>query len=190
MYVNYFYGDLSMSFQFKCTEMYDKTKIATMLSEGKTGAEIAKFYGVSRQRLDQVMRKMGLVNPVKMRIKNRKETYKQEQYLRWGDREQVEWAEKRMKYKNKKSAAQAQGIPFDIEFHEIEWPTYCPILGCVLEYCSDKRVENSPSFDRIDPSQGYVKGNIQIISWRANRIKNDGTPEEHRKIADYLDKKG
>lgn len=179
-----------MAFEFKCTEMYDKNKMAIMLSEGKTGAEIARFYGVSRQRIDQVMRKFGLVNPVKNRIKARKETYKQEQYLRWGDKEQVEWAEKRMKYKNKESSARAQGIPFEIAFHEIDWPSHCPILGCLLEYCSDKRVENSPSFDRIDPSLGYVKGNVQIISWRANRIKNDGSAEEHRKIADYLDKMG
>jgi hypothetical protein len=177
-----------MTFTFKCTEKYDKNKIATMLSEGKTGAEIARFYGVSRQRMDQVMRKYELVNPVKDRIRGREAAYKEQQYLRWGDKTQVEWEEKRMKFKNKKSAAQASGVTFELQFHEIIWPTTCPILGCTLEYCSDKRAENSPSFDRIDPAIGYTKENTQIISWRANRIKNDGTSEEHRKIADYLDK--
>ena len=177
-----------MAFEFKCTEPYDKNKIAIMLSEGKTGAEIARFYGVSRQRMDQVMKKFGLINPIKMRIKGREEAYKEQQYLKWGDKTQVEWEEKRMKFKNKRNAALSMGIDFQLQFHEIIWPTHCPILGCVLEYCSDKRVENSPSFDRIDPIQGYTKENTQIISWRANRIKNDGTAEEHRKIADYLDK--
>jgi hypothetical protein len=33
-----------------------------------------------------------------------------------------------------------------------------------------------------------VKGNVEVMSWRANRIKNNGTPEEHRKIANYLEK--
>ena len=177
-----------MPFDFKCTEMYDKNKMAIMLSEGKTGAEIARFYGVSRQRIDQVMRKFGLINPVKARKEAKQKAYKEQQYLRWGDKEQVEWTEKRLKYRNKERAAKSLGIPFEIEFHEINWPTYCPMLGVLLNYCAEKREENSPSFDRIDPSLGYVKGNVQIISWRANRLKNDGTAEEHRKIADYLDK--
>jgi len=176
-----------MGFRYKCSEQYDKQKIATMLSEGKTGSDIARFYGVSRQRIDQVMKKYGLVNPVKDRIKNREAAYKEQQFLRWGDKEQVEWAEKRMKFKNKRFAALASGIEFSLEFHELVWPTHCPILGCVLEYCADKRLENSPSFDRISPAIGYTKENTQIISWRANRIKNDGTAVEHRKIADYLD---
>ena len=176
-----------MAFKFKCSEMYDKNKMAKMLSEGSTGADLAKFYGVSRQRIDQILKKFGLVNPVKQRIKNRDATYKEQQYLRWGDKEQVEYAEKRMKFKNKRSAAMSSGVAFELEFQELVWPTHCPILGCVLNYCSDKRTENSPSFDRIDPTEGYTKANTQIISWRANRIKNDGTAEEHRKIADYLD---
>ena len=44
----------------------------------------------------------------------------------------------------------------------------------------------SPSIDRIDSTKGYTKDNIQIISWRANRIKNDSTPEELMQIATYM----
>ena len=39
-------------------------------------------------------------------------------------------------------------------------------------------MENSPSLDRIDPGKGYVKGNVQVISMQANRMKNDGSIEE------------
>ena len=42
--------------------------------------------------------------------------------------------------------------------------------------------------DRINPTKGYVKGNIWVISLRANRIKNDSTPQELRLIADKVEK--
>jgi hypothetical protein len=41
--------------------------------------------------------------------------------------------------------------------------------------------------DRIIPEEGYVAGNVNVVSYRANRIKNDGTAEEHLKIADWMD---
>ena len=45
---------------------------------------------------------------------------------------------------------------------------------------------NCPSLDRIVPKKGYVEGNIAWISNRANVIKNDGTAEEHLKVAEYI----
>ena len=45
--------------------------------------------------------------------------------------------------------------------------------------------DNSPTLDKFIPSKGYVKGNVQIISWRANNLKNDGSPEEWIKIANW-----
>ena len=38
------------------------------------------------------------------------------------------------------------------------------------------------------PELGYVKGNVQVISWRANRLKSDGLPEEWTKIAEWCQK--
>jgi hypothetical protein len=62
------------------------------------------------------------------------------------------------------------------------------LLGIELDYFAERTQENSPSFDRVDSSKGYVKGNVIVCSWRANRIKNDGTAEEHRKIYEFLSK--
>ena len=45
--------------------------------------------------------------------------------------------------------------------------------------------DNSPTLDKFIPSKGYVKGNVQIISWRANSLKSDGSPDEWIKIAKW-----
>ena len=71
---------------------------------------------------------------------------------------------------------------------EISVPEFCPYLGIKLDYnngISDSK-DSSPSLDRIDNSKGYVPGNVEIISYRANRVKNDGTAAEHQAIADRM----
>ena len=90
-----------------------------------------------------------------------------------------------------KQRAKKQGVPFDldpVEFNEMGIPDVCPVLGIPLDQNpkgKGERSDNSPSLDKFIPSLGYVKGNIHIISWKANRLKNDGTPEEWQKIAEW-----
>lgn len=62
----------------------------------------------------------------------------------------------------------------------------CPVLGVELEFGSAGFRENSPSIDKINPNKGYTKDNIQVISWRANRIKGDATLEELELLVAYL----
>jgi hypothetical protein len=47
--------------------------------------------------------------------------------------------------------------------------------------------DSSPSLDRIDNSKGYVKGNVAVISFRANTLKNNATADELRAIANFMD---
>ena len=83
-----------------------------------------------------------------------------------------------------------KGIEFSLTPSNIDWPQYCPVLGLRLDYFRSGRgsqTENSPSLDRVDPTKGYTPENTRVISSRANRIKNNGSAEEHRKIAAYMD---
>lgn len=86
-----------------------------------------------------------------------------------------------------KSRAKVRGIEFNLEISDIKIPKVCPVLGTEFASGLGGRKNNSPSIDKIIPSKGYVKGNIQIISWMANCIKRDCTdPEVFEKIALYI----
>jgi hypothetical protein len=45
---------------------------------------------------------------------------------------------------------------------------------------------DAPSLDKIDPKLGYVPGNIQVISHKANAMKWDATREELRAFAKWV----
>jgi len=86
--------------------------------------------------------------------------------------------------------ARERGIPIDITADDIHVPTHCPVLGIpiVVGARGLGTRDNAPSLDRIDPSKGYVRGNVAVISFRANRIKNDSTLEEIEAVAAYARK--
>lgn len=71
--------------------------------------------------------------------------------------------------------AKLRGLEFNLELEDIQIPEVCPILGIQLSY-HNKR--SAPSLDRVDNSKGYIKGNCRVISWRANTIKSDLSPQD------------
>ena len=87
-----------------------------------------------------------------------------------------------------KKRAKEKGIEFSITRDDLTVPEFCPILGIRIEANERRWQDSSPSIDRIVPERGYVKENVQIISARANRIKNDATVDELERIAAYLRK--
>lgn len=78
------------------------------------------------------------------------------------------------------------GIDFDLDESDIFIPEVCPALGIPLIKDGHGQRDDIPSLDRVDSRLGYVKGNVQIISMKANRIKNDATYEELEKVALFL----
>lgn len=100
------------------------------------------------------------------------------------DRAQQDW-----RWSLRESArgrASKQGVPFDLSYEDIVVPTHCPILGIPLVKHTGKHRHDSPTLDKIIPELGYVPGNVQVISFRANSMKNDATPEELLRFANYI----
>ena len=87
-----------------------------------------------------------------------------------------------------KATAKKYNIPFNLTHEDIVVPDYCPVLGIPLVIGDATAHGESPSVDRIIPKLGYVKGNITIISHRANTIKSDATSSELGKVLDYVKK--
>ena len=82
-----------------------------------------------------------------------------------------------------KSNARIKNLEFSLESQDlIPLPAVCPVLKIPLQYYvlvdEEFNVDQKPSLDRIDNSKGYTKDNVQVISWRANRLKNDATLNE------------
>ena len=76
-----------------------------------------------------------------------------------------------------KQRASKQGIPFDITISD-------------FKHIGDRQggtYEDSPSIDKIIPELGYVRGNVWVVSNKANRIKNNATLEELKLLIKNLE---
>jgi len=89
--------------------------------------------------------------------------------------------------------AKAKNLSFNIDREYIRSiiPSHCPIFGIPLEWSAQRGnghgpLPNSPSLDRIDPSKGYVKGNVWIISNKANTIKSYASHEELKLVTEAV----
>ena len=87
-----------------------------------------------------------------------------------------------------RNRAKAKNIPFDITVEDVIIPETCPVLGIQLQIGEKIVCNNSPTLDRIKPELGYVKGNIQVLSYRANLLKSNATIEELEKVLEHLKK--
>lgn len=92
-------------------------------------------------------------------------------------------------WKSAQQRAKRYNLPFTIQVSDIIIPEYCPVLGIKLKQAKGRMNDFSPTLDRIKPEMGYVPGNICVMSNKANRLKGDGSIEEHEKIISFLKKK-
>ena len=87
--------------------------------------------------------------------------------------------------------AKKKNIPFDIDPFDISIPDRCPLLNIPLVRRKGSGLNAaSPSLDRINSTKGYVKGNVWVISGKANVIKNNASIEEVRLLLQNWEKLG
>ena len=85
-----------------------------------------------------------------------------------------------------KSRAKKNNLPFNIELDDIVIPEKCPLLGIKIESTEVRNSPNNPSLDKIIPEKGYIKGNVWVISNRANTLKNDASLQELQTLVENL----
>lgn len=89
---------------------------------------------------------------------------------------------------NRARSAAKRGVPFNLEsIEDIPYETHCPVFGVKL-VVGTKQHDFSPSIDKIVPELGYTKGNVIVVSFLANRIKSNATPEQIMAVAKFYKK--
>ena len=86
-----------------------------------------------------------------------------------------------------KQRSKEKNLVFDLHYEDIQIPNICPVLRIPLIPSGDgTHNDNSPSLDRRIPYLGYTKGNVTVISMKANRIKTDANSNELKAVLDYV----
>ena len=94
-------------------------------------------------------------------------------------------------YNRLKSSAKKRNINFSLTTSDIinlTFPITCPILNIPIKFNKGKAQDDSISIDRIDSTRGYEVDNIIVVSWKANRLKNNASKEDLEKISNFYNK--
>ena len=81
-----------------------------------------------------------------------------------------------------KSRARAKKVECTLNPGDLIIPDTCPVLGTPFV----PKTEYAMSIDAIDPTKGYTPNNVQIISMKANAMKNSASQEELIKFAAWV----
>lgn len=84
--------------------------------------------------------------------------------------------------------AKKKGIEFNLELSDVVIPKVCPVLKIHLTAGSSSGGPRgcSPSLDRIDNTKGYIKGNVQVMSHKANTMKHCADNNELILFANWI----
>lgn len=73
-----------------------------------------------------------------------------------------------------RNRAANKNLAFNIAVTDFDIPDECPYLKRPFI----RGTMYAASLDRVNPTLGYIKGNVEVISRKANLMKNNATSEE------------
>ena len=168
----------------KLTNRKSKRDIAREERIGNLGGETLEItYGVPLSD-DERQTRLEVEYDLKYPNRHVKKVYKNKVVPRGKDRSEDDY--KKDLLKGMQSRARTYGIPMDVTIDDIVITDLCPIFGTPM-FWGDTLTNDNPTVDRVVPALGYVKGNICVISHRANRQKNSSTLEELKMILAYME---
>lgn len=92
-----------------------------------------------------------------------------------------------------KSRAKENNLEFDIDLQYLQSVAtdHCPVDGLPFDWNRQLEADKSlpfatPSLDRINSSQGYVKGNVKIIGWKWNAKKSNMNLDDLLLLVKYV----
>lgn len=86
-----------------------------------------------------------------------------------------------------RNSSKLKELEHNIEISDLVLPEYCPYLGIKIDYTAGNgKTLQKPSVDRIDPTKGYIKGNVEVVSSLANTMKNKATKEQLQMFASEI----
>lgn len=122
----------------------------------------------------------------------------------WQEKNHIKYNEKSKQYSTKsrnnnpfqhkiyeaKKRAKQKNIEFNLNIDYLKsiWTGICPIFNVNIFIGHKKNTLsdiNIACLDRIDNTKGYIIGNVQFISKRANTIKNDSTFAQFKMLYDW-----
>lgn len=128
----------------------------------------------------------------KQESKRRKQPEKQLEYGRRYQAKRREDFEYRLQMllNASKQRARANDIEHTLTLTDIKelYPAdgKCPVFGTTLQFNKAGFRDSSPSLDKIDPNKGYTKDNVQVLSWRANKLKSDASIQELELLLSFM----
>ena len=87
-----------------------------------------------------------------------------------------------------RARAKEKSLAFDIDTDYIVsiWTGICPVFKTELDINAKRGQKGHAQLDKVDPTLGYIRGNVVWLSERANRIKDDATIEDLEMLLQWL----
>lgn len=139
-----------------------------------------EYYRKNKERIRARNDEWAKENPEKVKEYARKTALKRTDVQKQAIRDWEVKNPERVLLRVARNRARRDGLEFSLTLEDVVIPEFCPLLGLRIEARRGGHgpKDQSPSLDRLDNQQGYVKGNVWVISWLANKMKATASREQ------------